>query len=497
MPSILARITPHLERASVQCLFGGLFALAFAPYHVLLAFIVPLWVYYYGLRRASGIRAAMVRSFWFGYGFSVVGTYWIAFSLLVDADTFGWLIPFSVLGLSALMALWWVVQGALYFTLRQRNPVFDALIFASAIMLIEYAKSFGMFGFPWNLNGYALIEHLPLAQFASIAGVYGLGFIAVLALALIYHVRVAKLAAIAAVVGLVGVYGWGMHRLQTRVLDSDVMVRLVQPNITQNMKWSEAGAREAMASLATFSKHGGLAKPDIVIWPETALAYTITPDANWKAVSANMLPEGASLITGAVRADAQGHVYNSIMFVKNGALAASYDKHQLVPFGEFVPLRDVLPLDKITPGAQDFSKGQGPVTVAMGALSMSPLVCYEAVFSHIAVARDARPALLLNLTNDAWFGDSPGPYQHLDMARMRTIEYGLPLIRVANTGVSAIISPYGQILAALALNTGGTLDRAVPQANISSLYARYGMVLPLFPVVVLMVGGIATRRRKG
>lgn len=499
MPNLLTRIAPYAQWRLVQWLAGAGFAFAFAPYFFLPAFVLGMLIYYHGQRTAPSARAAAVRSFWFGYGFSIAGTYWIAFSLLVDADAFGWLIPFSVLGLSAAMAIWWALQGYVYARVRARHPLHDVVLFASAITLIEYAKSFGIFGFPWNLNGYAFLEILPFAQIASVVGVYGLGWIAVCAVVCLYYVRVQPRAAMAAAASVLLLTAWGYQRMQAPLQETTTQVRLVQPNIAQSMKWNQDAARDTLAVLGTLSKQGGTSTPDIVIWPETALPYTITQRTDWPTLMQNLVPKGAALITGAVREDAGGGLYNSILFVRGGDVVATYDKHQLVPFGEFVPLRRLLPLDKITPGAQDFSKGTGAMRINMdkNLPSMSPLVCYEAAFSHLAVAKGLRPSLLVNLTNDAWFGDSPGPYQHMAMAQMRAIEQGLPLIRVANTGVSAMVSPYGERQAYLPLAATGVIDHHVVASIPSPFYTRYGSVWAVIVIVVLLHGLITTIRRKG
>jgi apolipoprotein N-acyltransferase len=187
------------------------------------------------------------------------------------------------------------------------------------------------------------------------------------------------------------------------------------------------------------------------------------------------------------------------MLVATGGQFSTYDKHQLVPFGEFVPLRNVLPLDKITPGNIDFSRGEGPRTITQaGAPPFSPLICYEIIFPWYAVDKEKRPEWIFNATNDGWYGDTPGPHQHLDAARMRAVEQGLPVVRAANTGISAVIDPYGRVVKKLNLNVRGIIDQTLPAPLTPTIYAKFGESLTL---IILFSGWIVTewllfRRRK-
>lgn len=477
-----------------QFVSGALLALGFAPYHYLVPALLALAVFYHGQITAASLRSACVRAFWFGYGFSIAAHYWIAFSLLVDVQQFGWLVPFCVLGLSAAMACWWVAFAALFATLKSPAMLSNALIFTSVFVLIEYARSFGIFGFPWNLIGYALMDVLPLAQLASVAGVYGVGALVVLAVTLCYHVRGNPRPAIGMMILVFAIYGWGAQRLQTPLKYADTNVRIVQPNIAQAAKWNPQVAAQTMATLQTLSRSGGAGRVDMIVWPETAVPFTLNPDMNWGALQENVPPD-TSLITGFVRMDDAGNLFNSVAWI-HGNSAQIYDKKQLVPFGEFVPFRDILPIDKITPGGIDFSRGKGGATLQHGGVMLQPLVCYESIFPQLSLATKHRPQALVNVTNDGWFGDSPGPHQHLDMARMRAIEQGLPMLRAANTGVSAVVSPYGALLVYLPLNRAGVLDHVVPKALAPTLYSRYGAWGACFYAVVLLFVFVATYRRK-
>lgn len=447
------------RRHSALLLFaaGALMALGFAPYDGWPVIFISLPLFYLVLTNSTSYAQAAWRGFYFGYGHAIAGTWWIANALLVDAEKFAWLFPFSVLGLSAVMALWFVVFALLVHAFRPRMGV---LLFAILWVLVELARSWGMFGFPWNLLGYMVLASSTLAQTASLIGTYGLSFLLLLVgllpvMWLGSSTRRLKIQYTALCFAIfVSTYSYGWVRLGFPTQYTQTLLRLVQPNIAQTLKGSQAGQQAAVEVLARLSTQPAVPMPDVTIWPETAYPFTMRIDAP------QAMPAIKTLITGAVRAEGQRDnlkLWNSIVALAgDGNVLAYYDKHQLVPFGEFVPLRTVLPLDKITPGAIDFSRGEGPKTVALAGLPpFSPLVCYEGIFPQHAVDKAQRPAWLLNLTNDGWYGDSAGPYQHLAMVRMRAIEQGLPTVRAANSGVSAVWDSFGRVVGGLSLNQAG------------------------------------------
>jgi apolipoprotein N-acyltransferase len=285
-------------------------------------------------------------------------------------------------------------------------------------------------------------------------------------------------------------YGFGVARLPEAAALTDTQLRIVQPNISQSQKWTQQGRLDSLRVHAELSRLPTDAPPaSFTIWSETAMPFTLYSNSVWPSRLATLIPPNTTLITGAVRADdAQEkiQIWNSVVAVDAQAnVLGHYDKHQLVPFGEFVPLRSVLPLDKITPGNIDFSRGKGPQALQIGTIPpFSPLVCYEVIFPWIAVDAANRPAWILNVTNDAWYGDSPGPYQHFAISRMRAIEQGLPLVRAANTGISAVVDPYGRAVKFLKLGTRGVIDQALPKPLPPTFYAKQGEWL----VLLLLVG---------
>ena len=267
---------------------------------------------------------------------------------------------------------------------------------------------------------------------------------------------------------------------------TDVQLRLVQANVDQSLKWQEDAREAALVRHVQLSRRPGFETADLVIWPEAAATFYIDESAPVRAFVAQAAPPGGLLLTGAPRRTRSAGrtiaFWNSLhALTPAGAIAATYDKHHLVPFGEYVPLRAVLPLPLLAYGAHDHSPGPGPRTLRLpGVPPFSPLICYEAIFPGAAVARgiapDERPAWLLNITNDAWFGHTAGPYQHFQAARMRAVEEGLPLVRAANTGISAVVDAYGRVVGRLGLGETGVLDAALPPALAGRTpMARLGM----------------------
>ena len=273
----------------------------------------------------------------------------------------------------------------------------------------------------------------------------------------------------------------------TPTVVTGIWLRIVQPSIPQSMKWQPAAAQANFRRLLDLSAAPAIHPLAAVLWPEAATPFLLGRDAVARSAIAAIAPQGGYVITGALRANPPpgpvAQVWNSIEALDgHGAIVARYDKAHLVPFGEYVPLRGLLPIDKITPGMMDLSAGAGPMTIALPGLPpFAPLVCYEVIFPGAIVDRDDRPAWLLNATNDAWYGRSSGPYQHFAIARTRAIEEGLPLVRVANNGISAVVDPMGRVLARTDLDAIGYVDAALPAAAAPTPYSRAGnwMVLAL------------------
>ncbi|MQX35783.1 apolipoprotein N-acyltransferase [Roseospira navarrensis] len=486
------------RRRGLAVALGALGALALPPFHAVpllaVALVGLVWLLD-GIEsdpRGRPRRTYFGTGWWFGLGFFVVGIHWIAHALLVDAATFGWMIPFAVGGLSAVLALF-SGAGTLLAGLAWRPGAAGRIIaLAAGWMLAEWLRMWVATGFPWNMAATVWMPLEPVLQSASLIGALGLSGLTVLVLAapaLLGDTRppgrsAALLAGAAALLALPS--GWGAWRLAT--VDpgavEGVRLRLVQPNLSQQQKWDGNLRDLNLVEHVALSRAPGFEDITHVIWPETASAFALNADVPRRFVAADGVPPGGLLLTGAPRITPPGQepfqVWNSLMAITaEGRLLATSDKFHLVPFGEYVPFGDILPVQKITPGRVDFSFGTGPLTLRLpDTPPVSPLICYEVIFPGAVVDAADRPAWMVNLTNDGWYGLSPGPYQHFATARLRAVEEGLPLVRVANTGISGVVDPLGRVTARQDLGTRGVVDAALPGALPPTLFARAGNALP-------------------
>jgi apolipoprotein N-acyltransferase len=491
------------KRAAVALVAGALSALAMAPFNawpvLFVTFPVLIWLIDGAAAgKWRGVPAAAMSGYWFGLGYFVPGLYWISNAFLVDAQTFAWLMPFAILGLPAYLALF----PALGFALARLIWTKDAsrvLALAAALTITEWLRGHLFTGFPWNAFGYALSEPLALAQTASLIGLWGMTFLSVAIFAspgvLIDSTsrgRKPWLAPVAALALLVAMGGWGAVRLSLQpTVMTKVKLRIMQPNLQQDVKFNYAAKAEVMQKYLTLSDRAsgpqstGVRDAQILIWPESAFPFFLTREADAMAQIAELLPKGTVLITGSVRAPdgppgaRVTRAYNSIYLIDHdGGVLSVYDKLHLVPFGEFLPFQDWM--EKL--GFVQLTRVQGGFIPGTRRKAMDvpnapralPLICYEAVFPGNITERGDRPGWIINLTNDGWFGNSTGPYQHLQQMRMRAIEEGLPVVRAANTGISAVIDPSGRIVARLGLGIDGVLDATLPTALPSTIYARLG-----------------------
>jgi apolipoprotein N-acyltransferase len=503
------------KRAAVALVAGALSALAMAPFNawpvLFLTFPVAVWLIDGAAAgRWRGVPAAAMSGFWFGLGYFVPGLYWIGYAFLVDAPTFAWLMPFAVLGLPAYLALFTALGFALARLLWTRDAS-RLLALAISLTISEWLRGHVLTGFPWNAFGYALTEPLALAQTASLIGLWGMTFLTVAIFAspavLIdgsSRGRKPWIAPVTALLLLVvmGIFGAVRLTLQPTAF-TKVKLRIMQPNLQQDVRFNYSAKAEVMQKYLTLSDRAsgpqstGVRDAQILIWPESAFPFFLTREADAMAQIADLLPKGTVLITGSVRApDVPPGVritraYNSIYVIDHdGSVLSVYDKLHLVPFGEYLPFQDLM--EKL--GFVQLTKVQGGFIPGTRRRSLEipdaprvlPLICYEAIFPGNIAARDDRPGWIVNLTNDGWFGISTGPYQHLQQARLRAIEEGLPVVRAANTGISAVIDPQGRIVARLGLGIEGVLDASLPTAIPPTVYARFGDI----PAATIMVAAL-------
>jgi apolipoprotein N-acyltransferase len=447
---------------------------------------------------SRGPGASFGLGYTFGLGFFLGGLYWIARALFVDLATFWWLVPVAAIGLPAAFALYTALTMlAVNVATRYLGLQGTAKVFAFAVVwtIAEWVRGHAFTGLPWNLISSTWAGGFPgataMLQTVAWFGSYGLSFVTVLASSLPAFLGatlraplsptrhwVPVLVAVLAVVCL-GVAGTVRLELSPST-STGIWLRIVQPAIPQTMKWDPSAADANFRRLLNLSDAPAAHPIAAVIWPEAATPFLLERDAGRRQQIAAIAPKRGYVITGALRANPPPgpavRVWNGMEAVDAaGNIVARYDKAHLVPFGEYVPLREVLPFKKITEGTIDFSAGSGPRTITLPGLPpFAPSICYEAIFPGAIVDEDARPAWILNLTNDAWYGRSSGPFQHLASARTRTVEEGLPMIRVANNGISAVIDAVGRVRGRIDLDTIGYADVTLPNPGNRTLYARAG-----------------------
>jgi len=491
------------RRAAIAFVAGAVSVLALAPFDLwpvlFLTFPIAVWLIDGSAAgRLNGIPAAAIAGWFFGFGYFFAGLYWVGHAFLVDAKTFGWLLPFAVTALPAGLAIFTAFGFALARLIWPRGAM-RVIALAVALTAAEWLRGHILTGFPWNSYGYALTGSLLLAQSASIFGLWGLTFLAVTVFAspaTLGDEAIGKgrsLAPFAVSLVLLAVMaGFGAWRLAknpTRFVD-DVRLRIMQPNLAQDEKFNYAARQKIMdrylslSDRATGPDNSGLSNVTHLIWPESAFPFFLTREGEAMAQIADLLPPGTMLITGAARAadpspDKRVRAYNSVYVIDHdGTVLSVYDKVHLVPFGEYLPFQatlEKLGLLQLTKLPGGFLSGDRLRSYELrGAPRFLPLICYEIIFPGAVVPAGERPGWLLNVTNDAWFGISTGPFQHLQQARARAIEEGLPLVRAANNGISAIVDPLGRIVRQLPLGTDGVLDGPLPRSVTPTVYARFG-----------------------
>lgn len=467
------------RRNLLSIVLGILLTFAFPPYGWWPAALVSLSGLLLLVNRQTTLRSAFITGWCFGFGHHVTALYWIANSLLVEPDKFAWLIPFAVSLIPAVLAVYVAVSMWLYLWLKRNlakaddSKLVELAIFALCWCAMEWVRGHvPVFDFPWNMLGYVWMRWEALLQLASVSGVLGLSFLACVIGCLPAFLVESRGAlrwcgSVVILLSLCLVALWGGARMESVAAvepEGAIRIRLVQGNIPQNHDWDVDTLLSIVERHVELSVEGRSDDVKYVVWSESSVPYLIRDDSPILDIIKEAVPAGGLLFTGAVRQDDRGRLYNSIVAINDtGLIVGIYDKMHLVPFGEFVPFRSILPIEKITHGMTDFSPGeqQDIVMVLDDVLPpVRPLLCYEAIFPDEVLSDNVRnrPEWLLNLTNDGWFGDSPGPYQHLAMARLRAIEQGVPMIRVANTGISAMIDARGRVVQSLPLGRDGVLD---------------------------------------
>jgi len=511
------------RRAGIAFAAGAASALAMAPFNawpiLFVTFPVLIWlVDGSAAGRWSGAMAAAGAGWCFGFGFFVAGLYWLGYAFLVDAKTFAWLLPFAVVGLPAFLAFFTAAGLAAARLIWVRGPE-RLLALAATLTVAEWLRGHLLSGFPWNTFGYALTQPLALAQSVSLVGIWGLTFLAIAIFASPAVLADDPIdtphpyrAPLIGLLILAAFAGYGAARLWTHPTTyvSGVKLRIIQPNLQQDEKFNYAAKEQVMARYLRLSdrttgpQSGGVRDFTHLIWPESAFPFFLTREPDALSQIAGLLKPGTELITGAVRAApaAPGmrstRAYNSIYVIDpDGSIHGIYDKVHLVPFGEYLPFQPLLErlgLQQLTKMVGGFLAGDRRRAMDVPhAPKMLPLICYEAIFPGAAVPRGERPGWLVNVTNDGWFGISTGPYQHFQQARALAIAEGLPLVRAANTGISAVVDPVGRIINSLPLGADGVVDSLLPNAIAPPIFVQAGD----YPLILfLVVSLLAVSRRR-
>ena len=528
LAGISARLAslPFRRKLWLAALLGAGLTLTAPPVGLwpLLPLLFPpfLWL----LRGAKTPRGAFAIGFFFFWGYWILSLYWIGSALLVDPEKFAWLLPFACLGLPALLALYGGLAAFGFYRFCPKESVAGALCLAAALLLAEGARGHLFTGFPWNLWAYSWHQALPVWQSLALLGAYGLS-----ALTLLFALLPAALAdrkpqrgaiAFALAAGLIASLGlWGAERLAKNptAYDQAVRIRLVQPNIPQAEKSDREKKAAHFQTLLSLSAEEAAIAPTLILWPESAAPYFLPEHALDRLAIAAILPKDSWLITGGVtrkkEAEDQPEYDNSLLAINDqGQIAAQYDKAHLVPFGEYIPgrawLKKIFDVSTIAGSGADFTQGPGPQSIQLDRLPpFSPAICYEAIFpgavtppsrssespskagEHSKIENSPEPAAprwLLVLTNDGWFGKTAGPHQHFFATAARAIEEGIPLIRVANSGISAIIDPYGRIVQQLSLGTRGIIDTVLPMPAAAPPHSNHTSLtlLSAFALLILL-----------
>jgi apolipoprotein N-acyltransferase len=527
------------RRRLIACGAGAVGALAMAPVDFFPAMIVPMTIAVWlidgsaeeGTRRAASVFGAFGIGWWWGFGYFVAGLWWLGAAFLVEADKFAWLLPLGVVGLPAFLAFFPALGFALARLLWSPGPG-RILTLAASLGLAEWLRGHVFTGFPWNAFGMALGGNLITAQFASVIGLYGLTILTIAIFAAPATVidgrsqggwtvrRFIRTPIGLAALVFVGLVIFGVLRLLpgSPPFVKGISLRIMQPNLAQDAKFRPENGPAILAHYLSLSDrstgpaHTGLADVSVLIWPESAFPFILSRTPQALAQIAGVLSPNAVLVTGAAREEdlpadkenpqARSVFFNAVQVIgRGGVILESYDKVHLVPFGEYLPFSAYLTKLGLrhfvhVPGGFEAGTKRALLTVP-GLPPVAPLICYEAIFPGEVMPSSPgeRPGLLLNLTNDGWFGNTAGPYQHFAQARLRTIEQGLPLVRAANSGISAIVDPYGRVLSELSLGREGLLDGGLPQKLSETIFAHLPFISPFLVWLTVMIGSLVFRRQ--
>jgi len=481
-----------LVRSGVLLAVGAVAGLGQVPVSLPVFTLIALFVMF-GLMRATASARAGFRMGWlFATGYFLATLFWIMDPFLVEADRLGWLGPFAVLAMAGGLALFW--GAAFWASAKLATTAKSRLVsLVMFLTLAGLARAYVLTGFPWVLPAY-IWGGSPIAQLTAFVGPHGLGLITFTLVALPFLTHRFWLGMAVSLISLAAIWQFGTHRLAAPVANrSDpVYLRLVQPNAPQREKWDPEMIPVFFQRQLDLTHATAAHRPDLVIWPETSVPFWLDSEPDMQAAIAAAAGAKTKVIIGARRVQGQRFFNSMALLGPDGMAAEVYDKIHLVPFGEYFPLGSIFARFGIYGLAAEegggFTAGSHRALMDLGALGkIRPLICYESVFAQEVAVPNARADWILQITNDAWFGRLAGPQQHLAQARFRAIEQGLPLVRVANTGISAVIDAKGRVVAHLPLGVAGKLDALLPARLPQTIYTQFGDV----PVLIIVLIGLA------
>lgn len=501
------RLLANFPKTSALAL-GCLSVAALPPYYLLPLLAAAFGGLMFLLLASPSPKKAFAVGYWFGFGHFACGLFWINNALMMDLPRLGWLIPLCFAGSGGFFGLFAAFPALFCRFFKGNWP--RLLAFAAAWTFFEWIRSFIFTGFPWNLLGTVWAFSDSAIQAAALFGTYGLSLFTVIAAGVwgipLFCPGRKNLVSAAFFSALIPtlLFAYGSLRL-ARYPDgnfSDVNIRIVQPAIPQQMKWKPEMLEQNLQTYIQMSVQDLAPQTDMIIWGETANPFVLSLQPQYLEQLLQAVPANGYLVTGALDYVYDGEKWrplNAMQALDGKGVAAAYGKSHLVPFGEYVPLRQYLPesLKPVTNVIADFMPGTGPSTVVLPQIPpFGILICYEIIFPAAVTDPAQRPQWLLNLTNDGWYGDSAGPRQHLVAARMRAVEEGLTVVRAANSGISALISKTGVVLRRLPLNASGTLDFPLPQSpSVETPYSKYHNLTVMLLCFLTVITAYALSKR--
>ena len=488
-----------MKKEYMKLFFAGMLSsfpfsfISFPPFMV-----IGFYIFFKELSLSPCVRSTLLSAFFFGFGHNLFGMHWIFFPLTFD-ERFINFAPITPIIFASFFALF-ICFPSLFIYFFIKKPLLKKHLYLSSFLIAIFfyssellrSKIFG--GFPWNLYGHIWSFNENFFGIVKYIGISGLSFLTIFWIVLISQKIILKKFKDSAVLLLILPVFLVLTSIsyEEEMIDS-IKVRVVQPNIPQDIKWSKEHMKDNMNTLIKLSfKEKG--SPNLIIWPEVSVPLFLNKSIGTIEYLSSLLPKETYLLLGSLRIEGR-KIFNSSYLLSNQGIINHYDKIKLVPFGEFIPFRNFLSFKKLTEGQRDFSRGLNKQTMAIkveeSTLKIEPSICYEGIFPQKKI-NNLESNILINITNDAWFGTTTGPYQHLTATRFRSIERGLPLIRVANSGISAIYDESGKLLDSIPLNQEGYIDLDLKLSQVDTMYSNYGnkllivMLLIIFFLVIFL-----------